>query len=97
MIFKSHIEKFKCDELHHHRRAADYCRGEIYIHGAGVKYSRDEADIALRMRNAEVEMAARGEFEYIIVNDTVDRAAAEMVELLAARRAARTAADADNR
>lgn len=59
--------------------------------------TNDEADIALRMRNAETEMAARAEFQYIIVNDTIDRAAAEMVQLLAARRAARTAADADNR
>ena len=59
--------------------------------------TNDEADIVLRMRNAEKEMAARGEFQYIIVNDTIDRAAAEMVELLAARRAARTAADADSR
>ncbi len=59
--------------------------------------TNDEADIALRLRNAEKEMAARVEFQYIIVNDTIDRAAAEMVELLAARRAARTAADADTR
>ena len=59
--------------------------------------TNDDADIALRMRNAEIEMAARDEFAYIIVNDTIDRAAAEMVEILAARRAARTAADADSR
>jgi guanylate kinase len=59
--------------------------------------TNDEVDIALRMRNAEVEMAARVEFQYIIVNDTIERAAAEMVELLAARRAARNAAGADNR
>jgi guanylate kinase len=59
--------------------------------------TNDDADIALRMRNAETEMAAQSEFDCIIVNDTIDRAAAEMVELLAARRAAGTAADADNR
>ena len=59
--------------------------------------TNDEADIALRMRNAETEMAARNEFAYIIVNDTIDRAAAEMVEILAARRVGRTAADTDNR
>ncbi len=59
--------------------------------------TNDEADIALRMRNAGTEMAASSEFDCIIVNDTIDRAAAEMVELLAARRAARTAADADIR
>jgi guanylate kinase len=42
-------------------------------------------------------MAARSEIDCIIVNDTIDRAAAEMVELLAARRAAPTAAGTDNR
>jgi guanylate kinase len=59
--------------------------------------TNDDADIALRLRNAESEMAARSEFDCIIVNDTIDRAAAEMVELLAARRAAPTAAGTDNR
>ena len=59
--------------------------------------TNDEADIALRMRNAETEMAARGAFEHIIVNDTIDRAAAEMVEILDVHRAARRAGEARNK
>lgn len=59
--------------------------------------TNDDEDIALRMRNAETEMAARGAFEHIIVNDTIDRAAAEMVEILDAHRAARRAGDAQDR
>jgi guanylate kinase len=50
--------------------------------------TNDEADIALRLRNAGAEMAMRHEFDHIVVNDTIDRAAAEMVEILSARRSA---------
>lgn len=43
-----------------------------------------EADIALRLRNAREEMAARSEFDYIIVNDQVERAAADMAAIMRA-------------
>lgn len=56
---------------------------ERRLRGRGTN---DEADIALRLGNARVEMAAMGEFDHVVVNDTIDRAAAEMVDILAARR-----------
>ena len=31
-VFKTHIQEFKCRELHHYRRAADYGYGVIYIY-----------------------------------------------------------------
>ena len=37
-----------------------------------------EDSIALRMRNAEIEMAAKDEYHHIIVNDDFDQAAAEL-------------------
>lgn len=40
--------------------------------------ANDEDDLALRLRNAEAEMAARDEYDYVIVNDDLERAAAEM-------------------
>ncbi|MBW7863854.1 MAG: guanylate kinase [Candidatus Hydrogenedens sp.] len=56
---------------------------ERRLRGRGTN---DEADIALRLRNARLEMAAMGEFDHVVVNDTIDRAAAEMIKILAARR-----------
>jgi len=50
----------------------------------------DEADIAVRLRNAEKEIAARHESDYIIVNDDLDQAAREFIEVLRLERAART-------
>lgn len=44
--------------------------------------TNDAADIALRMNNAEKEMAARHEFDYVVVNDDVERAAAELMEII---------------
>ena len=38
--------------------------------------------IALRLRNAREEMAARDEFDHVVVNDELDRAAAEMEAIL---------------
>lgn len=47
----------------------------------------DDGDIiALRLANAEGEMAARHEFDYIVVNDALDRAAADMAAILRAER-----------
>lgn len=48
--------------------------------------ANDEADLALRMKNAEAEMAAKDEYDYIIVNDDLDRAAAEMCAALTEER-----------
>ncbi len=42
--------------------------------------------IALRLQNARAEMAARGEFDYIVVNDVVDRAAEDVIAILRAER-----------
>jgi guanylate kinase len=41
-----------------------------------------EDDMALRLRNAREEIACKDEFDYQIVNDDLDRAVAEMAELL---------------
>ena len=46
----------------------------------------DEDTIALRLRNAETEIAARGEFDYIIVNDDLDGAAADFAAIVRAER-----------
>lgn len=43
-----------------------------------------EEVIALRLRNAEAEMRVRNEFDYIIVNDELDRAAGDMVAIIRA-------------
>lgn len=42
------------------------------------------ADVAARLARAEVEMAAAGEFDDVVVNSDVDRAAAELAELVRA-------------
>ncbi len=39
-------------------------------------------EIALRLRNAEEEMAARGEYDHVIVNDTVVEAVQELERIL---------------
>lgn len=41
-----------------------------------------EEDIALRLRNAEEEIASRHEFDHVVINDNVDRAAGELRELI---------------
>ncbi len=42
--------------------------------------------IAVRLANAEGEVAARGEFDYIVVNDKVERAADDIAAILRAER-----------
>ena len=42
----------------------------------------DAATIEARLKVAEEELAARGEFAHIVVNDDVDRAAAELAEIV---------------
>lgn len=48
--------------------------------------ANDEADIALRLRNARGEIRARGEFDYIVINDEVARAAGDLCAILRAER-----------
>jgi len=40
------------------------------------------SDVLARLRVAERELAAREEFEYVIINDNVDRASEELIELV---------------
>ncbi len=42
----------------------------------------DTEDMALRLNNAEEEMAARHEFDHIVVNDDIERASAELTALV---------------
>jgi guanylate kinase len=44
--------------------------------------TEDEAAIAARLDVAEVELAAACEFDVVLVNDTVEHAAEELVRLL---------------
>jgi guanylate kinase len=41
---------------------------------------------AARLRIAEVELAAGSEFDHVVINDTADRAAAEVVSIIAEQR-----------
>jgi guanylate kinase len=43
-------------------------------------------DLALRLRNAREEMAARHSFDYIVVNDDLDRAVADIEAIVRAER-----------
>lgn len=49
----------------------------------------DEADIATRLRNAEKEIAARHECDYVIVNDDLDQAAREFIAVVRKESASR--------
>lgn len=42
--------------------------------------------IAVRLANAQSEVAARGEFDYVVVNDRIDRAVADLAAILRAER-----------
>lgn len=44
--------------------------------------TEDPAAIAARLRQADIEMSAQDEFDATVINDVVDRAAAELVGLL---------------
>lgn len=46
--------------------------------------ANDEQDIQLRLRNAREEVAAVDEYDFVIVNDDLDRAAAELEQVLLA-------------
>ena len=49
--------------------------------------ANDEASIALRMHNARQEMNARHEFDYVVVNEVAEDAAAELLAVFRGRRA----------
>jgi len=56
---------------------------ERRLRGRGTN---DEEDIALRMHNARAEMEARKEFDYVVVNDDLDTAVADVEAIVRARR-----------
>lgn len=47
-----------------------------------VRNANDEADLALRLRNAREEIAASGAYDHVIVNDDLDRAANELIAVI---------------
>jgi guanylate kinase len=48
--------------------------------------TNDDEDIGLRLENARAEMAARSEYDYIVVNDTLAEAVADMAAVVRAER-----------
>jgi guanylate kinase len=48
-----------------------------------------ESDILARLQVAEQELAAREEFEYLVINDNVERASEELIELVLGETTAR--------
>lgn len=48
--------------------------------------ANDEADMALRIENARGEMAASNEYDYIVVNDKLEDAVADMEAIIRAER-----------
>lgn len=48
----------------------------------------DEAAIALRLRNARRELAARKEYDYVIVNDVIEEAVEKMLAIIREQRLA---------
>jgi len=48
--------------------------------------TNDDRDVALRLENARTEIAAANEFDYVIVNDKLDDAVADMQAIIRAER-----------
>lgn len=48
-----------------------------------------DEDMSVRLANARTELAAAGRYEYLVVNDDIDRAAAELAAVVVAERARR--------
>ncbi|HQR79179.1 MAG TPA: guanylate kinase [Actinomycetota bacterium] len=44
--------------------------------------TEDEAGVAARLKRADAELAAQGEFDHVVYNDDVERAAAELSALI---------------
>ncbi|MCU0225639.1 MAG: guanylate kinase [Acidobacteria bacterium] len=63
---------------------------EARLRGRGTE---DEAALARRLANAAREVARWPEFDYLVVNDDLDRAAAELAAIVTAARQARRAMD----
>ncbi len=51
--------------------------------------SEHASDLALRLRNSRTEVARYREFDYVIINDDADRAAAQLASIVYAERARR--------
>jgi guanylate kinase len=51
--------------------------------------SERDSDLALRLRNARTEVEHYREFDYVIINDEADRAAAQLASIIYAERARR--------
>jgi guanylate kinase len=49
--------------------------------------SEDTAELALRLRNARSEVEQYREFDYVVINDDADRAAAQLASIIYAERA----------
>jgi len=47
--------------------------------------AKDEADVALRLHNAQGEITSSKAYDHVIVNDDLDRAARELIAILDAR------------
>ncbi|MCG6930092.1 MAG: guanylate kinase [Desulfofustis sp.] len=56
--------------------------------------TEDEQNITKRLANAVEEMAQKGTYEHLIVNDQVERGAAQLAEIIVAQRARRRRGDA---
>jgi guanylate kinase len=48
--------------------------------------SESPEQMALRLRTAKSEMASAAEFDYVVVNDDLDRCVAEIEEIIAKER-----------
>lgn len=55
---------------------------EVLRSRLSVRASDSRNDIERRMKNAEEEVAARGMYHHVIVNDTLERAVSELSELI---------------
>jgi len=49
--------------------------------------TEDEKTIRLRLRNAELEMKAAGQYDYVVVNDQLDEAVETLIAIFVAERA----------
>ncbi len=54
-----------------------------------ARKSESLTDLALRLRNARAEVAHYSEFDYVVLNDEVERAAAQLASIIYAARAER--------
>ena len=65
-----------CNQCSHGSRA-------IRLRGRGTE---DEAKVQKRLETAKGELAQQDKFDYVVVNDTVERAVEELHGILAKRR-----------